>query len=104
MHCAVVQNPWEAALSSRGSSLAVLAWLRMAAVSSRRAMRFASVAFLASVTLGNQVLHLGRQDQVADGEHSSGRGNRGNGAAAGRTETNSLRQGAGDGSVLLQSH
>ena len=33
------------------SSLAVLAWLRMAAVSSRRAIRLASAAFLASVTL-----------------------------------------------------
>src|SRR6266542_2726224 len=33
------------------SSLAVLAWLRMAAVSSRRTIRLASAAFLASVTL-----------------------------------------------------
>ena len=33
------------------SSLAVLAWLRMAAVSSRRVIRLASAAFLASVTL-----------------------------------------------------
>ena len=33
------------------SSFAVLAWLRMAAVSSRRAIRLASAAFLASVTL-----------------------------------------------------